>query len=188
MLTNNDRKRMADSILYEYGLLKRLTSIGKPHIIGSYKMDMMAWNDLDIDIENQKMSLEKLYELTDFILHTFHPLWYEAKEEVTDEGKTVWFHGFHTLINEELWNIDLWFFDEITISKAEQYCENIISLCEKEPKYTERIIQLKQELIRRELYGFYQYASMDVYRGVLEQKITNIDDFLKKYEKKPNRL
>ena len=32
--------------------VKRLEEIGKPHIIGSYKMDMMAWNDLDIDIEN----------------------------------------------------------------------------------------------------------------------------------------
>ena len=45
-------------------------------------MDMMAWNDLDIDIENDNMSLEKLYELSVFIINTFHPLWYEAKEVV----------------------------------------------------------------------------------------------------------
>ena len=42
------------------------------------------------------MSLKKLYELTSFILSTFNPVWYEAKEVVNDEGKTVWFHGFET--------------------------------------------------------------------------------------------
>lgn len=79
----------ADIILYNTGLLERLNKIGTPHIIGSYRMDMMAWNDLDIDIENSDMSIEKLYELTDYIIKTFRPKWYEAKEEVTDEGKTV---------------------------------------------------------------------------------------------------
>lgn len=67
----------------------------------------MAWNDLDIDIENQTMSIDKLYGLTNYIFHTFPPLWYEAKEEINEEGKTVWFHGFHTMIEDELWNLDL---------------------------------------------------------------------------------
>ena len=40
------------------------------------------------------MDMRKLYWLTGRILETFHPSWYEAKEERTQEGKTVWFHGF----------------------------------------------------------------------------------------------
>lgn len=111
-MSNIERKQNADHILYEFGLLDKLKEIGTPHIIGSYRMDMMAWNDLDIDIENDNMSLEKLYALSDFILRTFHPVWYEAKEEVNAEGKTVWFHGFETTITGELWNVDLWFFDK----------------------------------------------------------------------------
>ena len=63
MPNNIDRKTNADRLLYEYGLMKRLEEIGKPHIIGSYRMDMMAWNDLDIDIENDTMSLDKIYDL-----------------------------------------------------------------------------------------------------------------------------
>jgi hypothetical protein len=82
-------------------------------------MDMMAWNDIDIDIENQGMSLEKLYQLTSYIIETFHPFWYEAKEEVNDEGQTVWFQGFEAMIDGERWNFDLWFFDRETIEKAE---------------------------------------------------------------------
>ena len=66
-------RESADHILYGRGLMERLREIGEPHIIGSYKMDMMAWNDLDIDVENTNMSIEKLYELTDYIIRAFHP-------------------------------------------------------------------------------------------------------------------
>ena len=80
---------------------------------------------LDIDIENNGMSLDKLYKLSSFILDTFHTTWYEAKEEINEKGKTVWFHGFETMITGELWNIDLCFFDRETIKNAEMYCDDI---------------------------------------------------------------
>jgi len=47
------RKEQADYFLYECGLLDELKKYGSPHIIGSYKMDLMVSNDLDVDIENQ---------------------------------------------------------------------------------------------------------------------------------------
>lgn len=90
-MSGNDRKIQADRILYEFGLLKKIEEIGNAHIIGSYRMDMMAWNDLDIDVENDAMSLDRLYELSMFIIKTFQPLWYEAKEEVDTEGKEFGF-------------------------------------------------------------------------------------------------
>jgi len=73
-MDNFTRKMAADRILYEFGLMEQLEKIGIPHIIGSYRMDMMAWNDLDIDIENDNMSKEKLYELSAYIFKTFQPL------------------------------------------------------------------------------------------------------------------
>ena len=188
MKSNAERKRIADKILYDMGLWERLSKIGAPHIIGSYKMDMMAWNDLDIDIENQDMSIEKLYELTYYIFQTFHPLWYEAKEEINEDGKTVWFHGFHTMIDEELWNLDLWFFDLATISKAEAYCRNIMKMVKQTPESQEYIIKMKQELQKRGLYGFEQYSSMDVYRAVLEQGIADTDELLRRYIRMENKL
>ena len=57
-MKNTDRKRAANHFLYECGLLDELNKYGTPHIIGSYRMDLMAWNDLDIDIENGNMSLK----------------------------------------------------------------------------------------------------------------------------------
>lgn len=66
-------RRNADRILYDCGLLDMLRECGTPHTVGSYQMDMMAWNDLDIDIENDGMDMRKLYRLTGRILETFHP-------------------------------------------------------------------------------------------------------------------
>lgn len=183
MKTNEERKKIADKILYEKGLWNKLSELGTPHIIGSYKMNMMAWNDLDIDIENDKMSMDKLYGLTQFIISTFHPKWYEAKEEITNEGKIVWFHGFEAIIDEELWNFDLWFFDAETILKSEKYCDEIIRKVQAKPGSQENIIKIKQELQEQKLYSFDKYTSMDVYRGVLELGIQNTVEFLELYKK-----
>lgn len=178
-MNNVNRKSQADRILYEFGLLKELEEIGAPHIIGSYRMDMMAWNDLDIDIENYEMTMDKLYELSSFILNTFHPTWYEAKEEINEEGKRVWFHGFETMITGELWNIDLWFFDRETIADAERYCDDIAQRTSQIQK--DRIVEIKEELIARDLYSFEKYKSIDVYKAVLEKGVTDAEEFLVLY-------
>ena len=175
-MNNTDRKTAADRLLYELGLFDKLAEIGKPYIIGSYRMDMMVWNDLDIDIENEAMSLEKIYELSTFIINTFHPVWYEAKEEVNADGKKVWFHGFETMITGELWNVDLWFFDKETIAEAENYCDNIADNTSQAQKDT--IVSIKSELIERGLYSFEQYKSVDVYKAVMESNVRNVDEFL----------
>lgn len=175
-MNNNDRKIQADRILYEFGLFKKIEEIGNAHIIGSYRMNMMAWNDLDIDIENDAMSLDKLYELSAFITNTFHPLWYEAKEEVDTTGKRVWFHGFETTRTGELWNIDLWFFDKATISNAESYCDNIVQNTNQAQKTI--IMDIKRELLKRGVYSFDQYKSIDVYKAVMEDGVKDIDEFL----------
>ena len=177
------RKEQAEYFLYECGLLDELKKYGTPHIIGSYKMDLMVSNDLDIDIENQDMSLDKLYELTAYILEKFHPVWYEAKEELNAEGKTVWFQGFETRISGELWNFDLWLFDKETIEKAEKFCNEVEEKVLKQPGAKEAILAIKEELLKRGLYSFEQYCSMDVYKAVLELGIRDIDTFLKKYTK-----
>ncbi len=164
-------------------MLEILKKYGVPHIIGSYRMDLMAWNDLDIDIENDSMSLESLYELSEYIIQTFRPVWYEAKEERRENGETVWFHGFETMCTGELWNVDLWFLSRQEIEKAENFCDEIAEKVLRSPQLGDSVICIKQGLQARRLYAFNQYTSMDVYRAVLEQGITDTDDFLENYRK-----
>lgn len=48
-----NRLEQANHILYDLGLLNELNKYGKAHIIGSVRMNLMAWNDLDIDVKNK---------------------------------------------------------------------------------------------------------------------------------------
>ncbi|MDE6110398.1 MAG: hypothetical protein K2F65_00645, partial [Eubacterium sp.] len=162
-----NRSEQANHILYDLGLLSELNKYGKPHIIGSVKMDLMAWNDLDIDVENDSMSLDKLYYLTNYILNNFNPTWYEAKEEINEQGDKVWFQGFEFYLDNELWNIDIWFFDKDTIEKAEKYCDDVTEKVKSNEQLRNAIIDIKQELIKKDLYSFDKYTSMDVYDAVL---------------------
>ena len=177
-----NRKEHANCILYELGLLNQLNKYGKSYIIGSYGMDLMAWNDLDINVENDSMSLEKLHQLTNYILNNFNPTWYEAKEEINEQGDKVWFHGFEFYLDNELWNVDIWFLDKETIEKAEKYCDDISAKVNKNEQLKISVIEIKQELIKRNLYSFNKYTSMDVYDAVLNKGIMGIDDFVKNKE------
>ena len=179
-MDSNERKKQADRILYEFGLWKKLEDYGTPHIIGSYRMDMMAWNDLDIDIENDNVTVESLYDLSQYIIKTFRPVWYEAKETQDENGNTVWFHGFETTITGELWNVDLWFFDKETIEKVKMYCDSIKERTTAEQRET--IIGIKKELISRNLYSFEMYKSTDVYEAVLEHQVKDTKEFLSLYK------
>lgn len=171
-------KENADKILYDLGLLNELKKYGTPHIVGSYSINAMAWNDLDIDVTNDNMSTSKLYQLTASILEKFSPIWYEAKQEINEKGEKVWFHGFETTILGALWNVDIWFFNEKTIQEAESFADKIKKELERNDVKRNAVIQIKKDLIARGMYSFEQYTSMDVYRAVLEHNITTVKDFL----------
>lgn len=179
-MQNNTRKETADFFLYDCGLLEELSKYGKVHPIGSYRMDMMAWNDLDLDVENDDMSLEKLHRLTAYIIEIFHPTWYEAKEEIGADGKRVWFHGFETMMTGELWNIDIWFFDKAKIEDTVRYCDTVARYTTADHKRI--IVAIKEALISRGLYTFDQYRSIDVYKAVTEMGVKDIETFLTKYD------
>lgn len=171
-------KENADKILYSYGLFQDLEKYGTPHIIGSYAIDAMVINDLDIDITNENMDMGKLYQLTSVILKKFTPVWYEAKQETNSDGKTVWFHGFETMVLGELWNIDLWFFDYETIRGAEEYCDRVKQALDGNSVKREAVLQIKKELINQGLYSFDKFTGMDVYEAVLEKGILTAGEFL----------
>lgn len=176
------RIEQANRILYDFGLLNKLNNYGISHIIGSYRMDLMVWNDLDIDVENDSMSLEKLHQLTNYILNNFNPTWCEAKEEINEEGNKVWFHGFEFYLEDRLWNVDIWFLDKNTIEKAEKYCDDISAIVNENEHLKTVVINIKQELIKKNLYSFDKYTSMNVYDAVLNKGITDINDFIERYK------
>lgn len=172
------KQEKAYEILERYQLIDKLEKIGKTSIIGSLKMGLMVSNDIDIDVDNSAMSIERLYEFTSYVLEEFHPTWYEAKEEISDVEEKVWFHGFEAIIDGELWNFDIWFLNPKSIQKAERYCKKIVEQVSVKKEAKENIILLKQQLIERGVYSFDKFTSMDVYKAVLENDVSDIESFL----------
>lgn len=81
------------------------------------------------------------------------------------------------MITGELWNVDLWFFDRETITNAEKYCDEIAKKASQSQK--DRIVQIKEELIRRDLYSYEKSKSLDVYKAVLENDVADVEEFLR---------
>jgi hypothetical protein len=170
-------KENANKILYEYGLINELNKYGKCHVIGSYKMDLMVWNDLDVDIENKNINMNSIYNIAKFVFDKFLPIWFEGKETIM-ENKRCYFLGFETNILGETWNIDLWFFDILEIEKCERYCNEITEKINKNKELQNYIIEIKKELIQRGMYSSC-YNSVDVYDAVLNHGIKNIEELEK---------
>ena len=187
MERDTDRKKQADRLLYGHGLLELLKKYGTPHVVGSYRMDLMAWNDLDIDIDisGTGMNNRRLYELTAGLLPRFQPVWYEAKVTTDAGGRSAWFHGLETTILGELWNIDLWFFEHDTVDKAIYFCDQTVQQINQDPAKKSAILEIKTYLMERGKYSFDQYTSMDVYRAVLKDGVTTPEQFLANYKKHP---
>jgi hypothetical protein len=61
MRRSKEIREKAEKILRDSGLIEELAKYGEVHPIGSYRMDIMAWNDIDMDVRNDGMNPEKLY-------------------------------------------------------------------------------------------------------------------------------
>lgn len=172
---NNIIKTEADKLLYDYGILDMLEPYGQVHMVGSYRMDVMTWNDLDIYVENDKIQLKDIYVLMRKIFERFQPKWFEGKE-VIEDNHHHYFIGFETDIMEELWNFDIWFFNKNLIKNTEEYCDNISKQIHENPILYDAVINIKQNLIKSGCYGT-EFTSIDVYKAVTEDNVVNIEDF-----------
>lgn len=167
-------KDNADKLLYEYGLMKILEQHGKVQLIGSYYMDIMAPNDLDIYVDNEEISAEAMYQIINDIIKIFRPVWFEVKHNFNDN-----FIGFETKILADLWNVDIRFISKDDIQKTVDYNNKIIEKLEVNKLLKQVIIDIKKELIKRNEYGFgMPYNSLMVYDSILNNNIKSIEDFI----------
>ena len=172
----------ADVILYELNLLQSLEKYGTPYPVGSYLADVMAWEDIDISIDCDNPEPEVLYALSAEINNLLHPYFYEARVH----GNGTMFYSCETKVAGRRWNLDIWFRDSNSIARTLEYCSEIKRRTEDEPEKKALIIAIKQGLVAHGMYGIdkdphYHYHSRDVYRAVLEDGITSLEQFLRTY-------
>jgi len=180
-----DIRENAERILKEYGLLEKFGRYGIVHIVGSYKMNLMTWNDLDINIENEKYTPNMVFSLSNDLNEILKPYRFEG---FCIEKERSYFYGCETYIIGEPWNIDIWFKNRPKIIETEKNNEKVMEYITANPSLKNVIIEIKLKLIELRLYGIQKfsnkhYHSNEIYNAVLNEGIKNFNDFIEKYPK-----
>lgn len=175
-------KDEADALLYDFNLLGILEKFGKVYITGSYFMDLMVWNDLDVYIEDNETSRSNFYTLIGEICTELKPSRLDGMA-----GDKGWFFGFETYATGERWNVDIWLKNKDEIKSAQESCAETARLINDRPECRKAVMDIKENLIERRLYGFDKlpahYHSGDVYNAVLNEDARTYDEFLMLFPK-----
>lgn len=171
-------RQSADELLARTGLLAAL----RPHraaIVGSYSMDLMAWNDLDIYVDTAEMSVENWCELISRVVCAAQP---SRIDGFQDSGRSEYFLGIETRITGERWNIDIWGRTADEIAAAQAGNRAMQARFEADPQAKAALLQIKQGLIERKMYGFDKrrehFHSPEIYEAVLEKGVRSLEEFL----------
>lgn len=173
----NEILKQEASRLYDPLLKSILSPYGKIIISGSYELDIMAWRDLDIFLDVENVEQSDIYAISNQIFQSYKPVWFETKDTFLDESGCPkgYFIGFESkIIDNNLWNVDIWFTNAEHIEKQLMYISHLKKKIT--PKNRKLILLLKKLLIKQGYYGN-QIFSVDVYQSVLENQVSTLEEF-----------
>lgn len=173
----NENLKKEANLFYDPLLKSILKPYGKIIITGSYALDLMAWRDLDLFLDVENIEQSDIYDISTRIFHAYKPTWFETKDTLFDESGCPkgYFIGFESkIINNNLWNVDIWFTNKRHIENNLNYINHLQNKIT--PENRELIIMLKERLIKQGYYGS-QIFSVDIYQSVLEEKVSTLEEF-----------
>lgn len=173
-------REQAGMLLSRTGLQKTLEQYGTVWVTGSYRMDLMVWNDLDIYLCPDGRF--DMYEMAASLNRILRPVYFDG---IVRPEENRLFYGAELVFMGERWNVDIWVKDEAQVRESLTFCEKIKRQTEKDPQSRRAIIEIKKALIASKLYGFDKkarhYHSQEIYSAVLDEGIRSAEEFLKKH-------
>jgi len=173
-------KQEADEILYRKGLVDILSPFGKPHVHGSYSLDLMTWRDLDIYLEADTLSETEFFAIGQHICKVFSPVKMSFRNErkANTPGLPNGLYWGIYLGNERAgaWKIDIWTVSAMECHRLLKYGESIKQKLDEEA--IQRILEIKSACWNDAGYRR-SYSSSDIYTAVLEEKVASVEEFRK---------
>ena len=164
---NKSIQEKATEFIAQNQLIDILQKYGKTTVVGSYRMQVMAWNDLDFYIDLADFSSDKYYSLATELITKLNPTRFDGIHNIDQNS---FFLGFELIFAGERWNIDIWWKTKTEIAASTSYADELVSQMEQCPYLKEAILEIKHELINRKLYGFDKgkkhYHSNEIYDAV----------------------
>src|SRR5688572_20088230 len=178
MELNSIIKSETREILQQKGLMNILLQFGKPHISGSYSLDLMTWRDLDIYLEVETISESAHFSLGEKINAALHPVKMSFRNELLGKTKGLpsgLYWGVY-LGNERAgaWKIDIWMVNTEECRRLLKYSSDIQTRLTED--YRRIIPEIKSQCWQDPNYRK-TYTSSDIYDAVLKYNVTNLTEF-----------
>lgn len=175
---NSRIRKEADEILYDKGLFAMLKDFGKPHITGSYALNLMTWRDLDIYLETENITVENFFRLGTEINNRFTPVKMSFRNEriTQTRGLPAGLYWGIYFGNERkgAWKIDLWAVNTDECRQRLQFCDDIAAKLA--PSSREIIMAIKSACWQDPEYRR-SYGSKDIYDAVLYEQVKTLAEF-----------
>lgn len=173
----------ANTILQDLDLIKLLAKYGNIEIVGSYALELMSWEDIDLlvigkpsyknylDVVNYLFARENVYSMN---LQDFR------KSIYPDRPKGIYCGISYLMKPDTFWKIDIWFLLDSTSI-------DVVNEVKKKLNNDNRsiILNIKNEMRDKTEHGR-EVSGMDVYKAVLDEEITDLEGF-REYLKKQGR-
>lgn len=179
-------KSEADQILSESGLIELLKGYGDVKIAGSYTLDVMLRPDIDLFVVAVKHDWDTFFEIYTRVMKSkyFRELDFVNWIDFSNADKTN-MQGYYMQpwrpVEKNLWKLDVWFITPDQ-DRSTELTEHFKELLDKEADDSKRILilEIKQAMRQGNKYSKGVDGKL-IYKAVLEEEISSVDEFKKKY-------
>ncbi len=171
--TSESRRNKALDILKHLDLINRWSKIGKPYLLGSVKMGLVWKRDIDMNVyckePEETLGNGVMSEIA--LLQGVEKIEFHNFLDTPDMG--LYWKIFYRDDENELWTVDNWLlsFDHPDAGLGEDLAERMIKVLTSEIRRP--IITIKSQLDKGS-----GIRGVDVYQGVIQEKVGNIEEFL----------
>ena len=168
----------ADALVARHHLLDVLGAFGRPHISGSYRLQLMTWRDLDIYLEMQPLDTRRFLDLGRQLGEVLSPRKLSFTDHVNfpaTEPVIGLYWGIQTgVLSRGGWKIDLW---GVSPAECEARLAQSVSLAGRiGPRERQIVLAIKNEACRDPRYRD-TITSQDVYDAVLSGRAATPEEF-----------
>jgi len=176
-----------EKVLKDINLIAFLSKFGRVEIVGSFALELMTWEDIDIIVlcnpKNEYLfkSIEYLFQLPNI----YSLPWIQdfRKSIHKDRPQGLYLQAKYLVSPNTFWKIDIWFLPDNQFSSHKKVDEIKARLTDKNRQV---ILTIKNEM-RDELEKGKEISGIDVYTAVLDHNVKNLSEF-KEYLNKTGRI
>jgi len=177
LIKQNQLHKTAEQIITDLDIVHFLNTFGKVDIVGSYALELMSWEDIDIVVtcspHNEYLfkSIEYLFQLPNI----YSLPWIQdfRKSIHTDRPQGLYLQATYLIPPETFWKIDIWFLPDNHFSSHKKVNEIKAKLTDKNKQI---ILTIKNEM-KDGLVKGKEISGIDVYTAVLDHNVKNLSEF-----------